>query len=151
MKKVLLLAAAVAVLFLGYRLLFSGGPKKVFVDFCETWGANQLDKAWTLSVKEEVTADFKGKTLNEVSRYMIESVMGVHAAVESSSSGPGPNEKSYSGVTLVLFNPPGVTSAMSASMFLKVKVEGTVRKTPDGWKVVSFKPAFLEMGEMKGK
>jgi hypothetical protein len=34
-------------------------------------------------------------------------------------------------------------------MFLKVRVEGTLRKTPEGWKVTAFKPAFLEMGELK--
>jgi len=149
MKKVLILVAAAAVLFIGYKVLFSGGPEKVFTEFCDCWGANQLDKAWTFSVKEEVTADFKGKTLNEVGRFMIESIMGISTTVDSSSSGPGPKEKSYSGITLILFNPPGVTSALNATMFLKVRVEGTLRKTPEGWKVTAFKPAFLEMGELK--
>ena len=148
MKKLLILIVTAAVIFLGYKLFFAGGPKKVFMEFCDSWGANRLDKAWAFSVKEEVTADFKGKTVNEVTNFMMESIMGANTTVDSSSSGPGLKEKSYDGITLILFTPPGMTSAMPTH-FIKIRVEGTVRKTASGWKVVVFMPTFLEMGELK--
>jgi hypothetical protein len=148
MKKLLILIAAVAVIFLGYKLFFAGGPKKAFTEFCDLWGTNQLDKAWTFSVKDEAAANFKGKSVNEVTHFMMEAIMGAHTTVSSSSSGPGLKEKSYDGTTLIFFTPPGMTSAFPTH-FAKIRVEGTVRKTPAGWKVVAFTPTFLELGELR--
>lgn len=49
---------------------------------------------------------------------------------------------------MALFGPPRVESAMHASVYAGFTNRAEVRKTPAGWRVVSFEPTFQKMDEM---
>jgi hypothetical protein len=149
MKKIVILIAAAIALYFLYSHFIAGGPQAVFKEFCGYWGANNLEKALTLAVPDSDPARLSRTTVNTVTRFMMEAIMGITVRLDTSSPGPGPGEKSYAGTVAVLYTPPGVTSAMRATNFAKIHVEGTVRKTPSGWKVSAFTPTLQEMGEMQ--
>ena len=49
----------------------------------------------------------------------------------------------------VLFNPPGVESAVRPAMYAKLNQVVSLRKTSSGWKVTSFDNKFASMDSMK--
>ena len=52
-------------------------------------------------------------------------------------------------VQTVLFNPPGVESAVRPAMYAKMNQVVSLRKTSSGWKVTSFENQFASMDSMK--
>jgi hypothetical protein len=50
---------------------------------------------------------------------------------------------------MVLWNPPGVESAMRPAMYAKMNQVVTLHKTGEGWKVTAFKNTFGSMDEFK--
>jgi len=60
------------------------------------------------------------------------------------------------GVTLhavqtVLFNPPGVESAVRPAMYATLHQTVTLRKTSDGWKITSFENQFDRMDSLTAR
>jgi hypothetical protein len=49
----------------------------------------------------------------------------------------------------VHFDPPGATTGIGGAMYAHFRHTATVRKTPDGWRVVAFDREFLDMGEIR--
>ncbi len=54
-------------------------------------------------------------------------------------------------VQTVVFNPPGVESAMRPAMFAEMNQTVTLRKTGDGWKVAAFENKFGRMDSLTGR
>jgi hypothetical protein len=52
-------------------------------------------------------------------------------------------------VQTVLFNPPGVESAVRPAMYAKMNQVVSLKKTASGWKVTSFENKFASMDSMK--
>lgn len=55
------------------------------------------------------------------------------------------------GVQTVLFNPPGVESAMRASMFARMNQTVSMRKISGDWKIVSFENSFGSMDTLSAR
>jgi hypothetical protein len=49
----------------------------------------------------------------------------------------------------VHFDPPGVTTGIGGAMYAHFRHTATVRRTPEGWRVVGFDSEFLDMGEIR--
>lgn len=144
MKKWILLAIVIVVALFAYFKFVRVGPEKAFREFSEYWGANRLEKAWAYSVKDEVTEDFLN--INQATGSMMESIMGI-TYTQKSITETG-DQAEVTAELVVQFCPPGVNSAMMASHAAGFKLEGTVRKTKDGWKVVAFYPELKGVSEM---
>ena len=52
-------------------------------------------------------------------------------------------------VQTVLFNPPGVESALRPAMYAKLNQTVSLHKTSNGWRVTSFENKFASMDSMK--
>jgi hypothetical protein len=50
---------------------------------------------------------------------------------------------------MIAFDPPGITSAIGGAMVMSFHHSVRLRKTSEGWKVVAFHPALLEMSEVR--
>ena len=145
MKKWILLVVVLAAALFVYVKFIRVGPDKAFEEFATYWGANRLEKAWAYSVREEVQEEFKN--VNQVTGNMMSQIMGFTYAQTSRTEGP--DEIDFTADLAVLFIPPGVESAMMPTHGAAISVEGTVRKTDDGWKVVAFYPELKGIKELE--
>jgi hypothetical protein len=145
MKKWVLLSLAVIAVFFVYFKFIRVGPDKAFEEFATCWGANRLEKAWAYSVREEVQEDFKN--VNQVTGNMMSQIMGFTYAQTSRTEGP--DGVDFTADLAVLFIPPGVESAMMPTHGAAITIEGTVRKTDAGWKVVAFYPELKGIREFE--
>ncbi|HPR62687.1 MAG TPA: hypothetical protein PK014_00565 [Thermoanaerobaculia bacterium] len=150
MKKVILILVCVVVLFFVLKLFVGSGSEKAFKEFSESWALNRLGEAMNYGAPG-LREDLKGLGVNDVTHHMMESIMGVTVHVDSMETSPAGEGVDARGRILILFNPPGVTSAMRATMAARIETEAIVIKTPDGWKVSSFTPTLLEMKELKAE
>jgi hypothetical protein len=77
---------------------------------------------------------------------MMESILGI--TYTQTSIAEAGDEAEVTAELVVQFCPPGVTSAMTASHAAGFRLEGTVRKTEGGWKVVAFYPELKGVSEL---
>jgi hypothetical protein len=78
---------------------------------------------------------------------IMDAFRGTRYVVESSTRSPE-GDVVLEVTQTIQFDPPGVTSAITGAMYTHIHHSATVRKTPDGWKVVAFEPKFIDMGEL---
>ena len=149
MKKLILIAIIIFPGIIYFFLMGGSGAEKALDNFSEAWAANRMTEAYQYSVQSELEPTMQKKGVNDLTRWMMGSVMGVNTKIVSSSPAPGGEGELIKGSILILFNPQGVQSAMRATMYARVKFESRVVKKADGWKVVSFEPVLDEMGELK--
>ena len=79
---------------------------------------------------------------------IIEAFRGTRYVVESTTRSPE-GDLLLEVMQTIQFDPPGVTTAINGAMYTHIHHSATVRKTPDGWKVVAFEPKFIDMGELR--
>jgi hypothetical protein len=78
----------------------------------------------------------------------IEALRGDRYEVESRSRAPEGEQRLVVKQT-VHFDPPGVTTGIGGAMYAHFRHTASVRKTPEGWRVVAFDAEFLDMGEIR--
>jgi len=78
----------------------------------------------------------------------MEALRGDRYEIESRSRTPEGEQKLVVKVT-VHFDPPGVTTGIGGAMYAHFRHTATVRKTPEGWRVVAFDSEFVDMGEIR--
>ena len=81
---------------------------------------------------------------------MFQTLFPSRFAIESSETGAD-GLLTLHAVQTVLFNPPGVESAVRPAMYAKLHQVVSLRKTSSGWKVTSFENKFDSMDSLSGK
>jgi hypothetical protein len=142
----LLLAGAA---FFGYRSYRDLRAYQAYEGFAEAWvhedriAAARFGDAATVkhALEERAIRGTRGGAA-------IEALRGDRYEVESRSRTPDGEQKLVVKVT-VHFDPPGVTTGIGGAMYAHFRHTATVRKSPEGWRVVAFDSEFIDMGEIR--
>jgi hypothetical protein len=138
--------------FLAYRHFGSGGPAKRYQEFAEKILKRDYDAAARMSdgLSEQQLATLGTQERIGAGPAMFQTLFPSRYNVES-------EEKASDGtVTLhaiqtVLFNPPGVESAMRPAMYAKMRQIVQLKKRDGEWKITSFENKFQEMDSLTTK
>ena len=151
MKKLLLVLAVAGAAFFAYRGYENRRAYEAYEGFADSWAQERRAVAADYGDPAAVEHAFDEKPLrgNQGGAAM-EAFRGTLYAVESRESAPDDGVAFVVRQT-ILFDPPGATTGIGGAMFARFRHEATVRKTTEGWRVVSFEPTFLEMGELRKK
>lgn len=147
MRNLLFVIIVVIVAIVAYFVLTTlGGPESAYQKFAEAWGEG--DTATALQYADpSISSTISTLDVNKVTRYMMDSLMGVKITIDYA------NPDDTGGVNLratvsLLYNPPGVHSAMYATMAANVEHVVTLKKIGGSWKVSSFEPKLLGVAEL---
>lgn len=147
MKRAIVLAVIVAGAFAGYRRYTSDyAPVKLYKSFAEEVLQRHYDAAAALT---------EGMTATDVQRAGSQEKVGMGPAmfqtlfpsrydIESKSLAAD-GTLTINAVQTILFNPPGVESALRPAMYAKMKQVVTMHKNGGAWKITSFENKFDSM------
>lgn len=148
MKKILVLVVLALVGFIAYRQLTDSAPIKAYKQFATAWANGQIDGAMAFADGDEIRATLLEKSIQRLmGGVTIQTLHGVRYTIKSEESRDG-GVVAIEAQLMVQFDPPGVESAMRASMYAAFVHKAELKKTPAGWKVVAFDPTFQKMDEM---
>jgi hypothetical protein len=152
MKRLIATAALLAAAFFGYRYYdASYAPEKKYKEFAEEMLKRHYDSAAAMT---------DGLTAQDLAKAGTQEKIGAGPATFQTLFPSRFNIESRTatnlGVTLhavqtVLFNPPGVESAVRPAMYATLNQTVTLRQTPDGWKVTSFESKFERMDSLTAR
>jgi hypothetical protein len=149
MKKLIGLVLLAGAAFFGYRAFTDWRVYKVYEGFAEAWvHESQADAARYGDAATVKHALEKRAIRGTRGGAAMEALRGDRYEVESRTKTPE-GEVALVVKQTVHFDPPGVTSGIGGAMYAHFRHTATVRKTPDGWRVVAFEPEFLDMGELR--
>ena len=149
MKKLFLVLLLAGVSLAGYRWFDGRGADEAYEGFAESWAQEKREAAARFGDADAVRRAFEKTPLRKYpGGAAMEAYRGTRSAVESREAAPE-GGVALTATQTIFFDPPGVTSAIGGAMFARFRHRATVRKTDDGWRVVSFEPAYLEMGELR--
>ena len=149
MKKGIGLALLAGAAFFGYRSFVAWSAYKTYEKFADAWVRGDRAEAAKYGDADSVRYAFDRKAIRGTpSGSMIEAFRGTRYTVESRTRSPEGDVELEVRQT-ILFDPPGVTTGVGGAMVTHFHDAATVRKTPEGWRVVAFEPTYLDMGELR--
>jgi hypothetical protein len=128
---------------IAYRELVVRAPDRVFERFADAWAREDTPAAVALTDGEAVKKTVESKILRGVLKAPMEAYRGNLFAVEQRESDPR-GEVTLTAKQVVRFDPPGITSGIGGAMAATFRHVATLKKTHEGWRIVSFEPTFLE-------
>ena len=150
MKKIVLLLLVVGASAYGYRSWIGSRAYAAYEGFAEAWAKEDRVAAEKFAAGADVVKHaFDDRALrgNQGGASM-EAFRGTSYAVESRANGDDGAVKLVV-LQTIRFDPPGRTTGIGGAMWAKYRDEATVKKTADGWRVTTFEPTYVEMGEVK--
>lgn len=146
MKRLFVLLLLAAGAYFGWRQLSGAAPAKAFDKFADAWARGRTDEAMRYADGEAVKKTLERKNFVQIicPPWQVEAWHGFSTSVNSSSKNAD-GDLELDVEQTVAFDPPGVTSAMGGAAVGKFHHVATLRKTPDGWKVVAFKPECVSV------
>jgi hypothetical protein len=149
MKKIVLGAVLLAGALLGYRWFQGWRAYKAYQAFADSWARGNRIAAAEHGDEGAVRYAFEKKPIRGTrGGAAMEAFRGTLYAVGSKTRNDDGDVELFVTQT-VLFDPPGMTTALGGAMFARFHEAATVRDTPDGWRVVAFEPTFVEMGPLR--
>ena len=151
MKRAVFAVVIVAAVFLSYRYYEkSYGPVQQYKKFAEEIVHRRYDAASGLTVGISAKDLEKQGSQEHIGAgpQMFQTLFPSRYAIELSDVA-GDGTVTLHAVQTVLFNPPGVESAVQPAMYAKMNQVVSLRKTSSGWKVTSFENKFASMDSMK--
>lgn len=149
MKKLLWVALLAIAAFFGYRAFTEWRAYKAYEGFAEAWvHENEADAARYGDAATVKHALHERAIRGTRGGAAMEALRGDRYQVESRTRTP---EGDVALVVLqtVHFDPPGVTTGIGGAMYAHFRHTASVRKAPDGWRVVAFEPVFVDMGGLR--
>ena len=143
MKKLLLVLVLAAAAVFAYRRLVVEPPVRAFRAFAAAWGREDTPAAAALTGSDAARKAVEAKILRGIEQAPKEALGGSRGASESRVDRPD-GDVVLTARELVAFDPPGVTSAFAGSMVAAIRHVATMRRGPEGWRVVAWAPEFLE-------
>lgn len=126
----------------------SSGPEGTYKKFADSWAANKVSEAISYAGSEGARTAIGEKTINALMGNAIQTPMGSSHSSIQTSSGTGPGEVVVQADQVVMYNPPGVESALRATMAARIHHTVTLARTADGWKVMAFNPTLVKTEEI---
>jgi hypothetical protein len=149
MKRIVLLLLVVGASAYGYRSWIGSRAYAAYEGFAEAWAKEDRVQAEKFATgKDVVEHAFDDRALRgNRGGAAMEAFRGTQYTVESRTREG--DEMRLVVVQTIRFDPPGATTGIGGAMWARYRDEATVKKTPDGWRVASFEPTFVDMGEVK--
>lgn len=129
--------------FVAYRQIVVRAPDRVLERFLDAWAREDTPAAAALTDGETAKKTVESKILRGVLQAPMEAYRGTRVAVESREDAPG-GQLLLTAKQVVFFDPPGITSGIGGAAAGSFRQIVGMKKTPAGWRVVSFDPTFLE-------
>jgi hypothetical protein len=146
MKRFLAAAAVVAIAgFFTWRV--HDAPVQAYRAFAEEMVHHRFDRAAAMT--DGLSADALSKS-GGVDPAMMQTLFPSHFDVQSRQSAPD-GTLTLHAVQTVLFNPPGVESAIRPVMYAKLNQTVSLRKSGGGWKIVAFDNRFDRMDSLTSR
>jgi hypothetical protein len=143
---VLLLAGAA---WFGYRWFGDYRAYQAYEGFAEAWVHEDRVAAARYGDSASVQHAFEKRAIRGTrGGAAMEALRGDRYEVESRTRTSDDEQRLVVKQT-VHFDPPGVTTGIGGAMYAHFRHTASVRKTADGWRVVSFDSEFLDMGEIR--
>jgi len=135
--------------FFAYRSVVDA-PVRAGARFLEAWGKEDTSAAAAMTVGEPARTSVETHILRGVCRAPMEALRGSRSSLESRARKPD-GDTALTMRQIVAFDPPGVTTGIGGAAAATFRHVVTMRKTPDGWKVVAFEPTFLDAVATRGR
>ena len=149
MKKLVWALLIVGGMALAYHWYTGWTAYKTYERFAETWAREDKTAAAQDADAATVRHAFEQRALRGTEGgATMEAFRGTRYSLESRMRSPG-GDVELRVMQSVFFDPPGTTSAIGGAMVAHFRHTATVHKTPDGWKVVAFEPAYLDMAPLR--
>lgn len=149
MRRLIGLALLAALSFVAYRWFTGWRAYRAYEGFAEAWVRGDKAEAGKYGEAAAVRHALEERSLRGTpGGSIIEAFRGTRYSVDSRSrTADGDVELEVK--QTIHFDPPGTTTAIGGAMYIHFHHAATVRRTPDGWRVVSFEPTYLDMGEIR--
>lgn len=146
MKKLFVLILLLGSSYFAYRSFWRAGPVNAYKKFADAWLRLDNDGALKFAdgaaIKRTLERKSRADLLNP---QLVEAYHGVSYTIEKTSEGES-GEVIVEAKQVLSFDPPGITSAIGGAAVASFHHVATLKKTEDGWKVVSFEPTLIEWG-----
>jgi len=125
------------------RYFVLDAPSRAFHAFARAWALEDTPAAVAWTSGEAAKSAAEARILRGVVRAPMEALRGSRQEVESREEAPD-GAVLVTVKQFVFYDPPGQTSGVGGAGVATVRHVARMRKTPDGWRVVDWTPAFLE-------
>jgi hypothetical protein len=142
-KKLLLAALLAGTGFAVYRFVVADAPGSAFHEFARRWALEDTPAAAALTTGDAARAAVESRILRGVVRAPMEALRGSRQEVESREEAPD-GTVVLTVKQFVFYDPPGITSGVGGAGIAVIRHVARLRKTPDGWRVASWTPSFLD-------
>ena len=141
MKRLVVVLLILGGAFLGWQRMSGAAPSKTFERFAEAWARGRNDDAMKLADGDAVHRTLYDKDFVRqlCPPWQVDAFHGFRTSVVSSSKNAA-GDLDLEVEQAIAFDPPGATSGIGGAALAKFRHAATLRKTPDGWKVVAFTP-----------
>ena len=143
MKRLFFLAFAAGGAFFAYRSAVVEAPVRAGRRFLEAWGREDTPAAVAMTEGEAARKAVETRILRGVCEAPMEALRGSRCSLESRTTDPG-GDAVLTMRQIVAFDPPGMTTGLGGAMAVSFRHVITMRRTPEGWRVVGFEPKFLD-------
>ena len=144
MKNLILALVLIAAAFFAWRYTKSHGLNGTYQEFAEDMTHRRFDKAAALTDGLSESDLQKIADDGGLNPAMMQTIFPSKFAIESTEKQPDGSVK-MTAVHTVLFNPPGVESALRPAMYAAQRQVITLRKAGLGWRITSFKSNVEKM------
>ncbi len=150
MRRAAILVVLLGVSFLGYRQVFAHGPVKVYEQFAEEMVHRRFGNAAKLSdgLRESDLAAIGNA--GGIDPAMLQTLFASRFDIVSKDE-TADRTVTLKAVQTVLFNPPGVESAIRPAMYATLNQLVSLRKVSGDWKVTSFKSKLEKMDSLTSR
>lgn len=141
MKRILVALLLIAGAFIAYRQISASAVSRTFGRFAEAWARGRTDDAMALAEGPAVRKSLERHPFVNVIKppWTVDAFHGFETSVvRRSKSEVGDLE--IEARQLIEFDPPGATSALGGAAVATFHHLATLRKTSDGWRVLTFSP-----------
>jgi hypothetical protein len=126
-----------------YREVVVEAPVRAFHEFARLWALEDTPAAAALTTGDVARGAVETKILRGVVRAPMEALRGSRQEVENREpASDGDVEVTVK--QFVFYDPPGITSGVGGAGVAIIRHVARMRKTPEGWRVASWTPAFLD-------
>ena len=152
MKRLFVLVLLAGGAYLGWQKFSGAGPAKAFDQFAEAWARGRTDDAMKLAEGDGVKRTLERKNFVQVicPPWSVDAWHGFSTSVNSSSKNAD-GDVELDVEQTIAFDPPGATTGIGGAVVGKFHHVATLRKTPDGWKVIAFKPECVSVTSARGR
>jgi hypothetical protein len=151
MKRLVVLLLLAGAAYFGYQKFSAAAPAKTFARFAEAWARGRTDEAMTFAEGGSVKKVLEQKNFVQVicAPWQVDAWHGFSTSVNSSSTN-AEGDLDLDVEQSIAFDPPGATSGIGGAAVGKFHHVATLKKTPDGWKVIAFKPECVSVTLVRG-